>query len=330
MTNMRNVFHATRPLLLFPALLMAVLLIVSACGTRGDPLTIGVVNISPGLDETLDGFKQSITEAGFVEGENVTYLYEGASGGIQGLGPAIAALRAADIDLIFSITTPAALAAKRSFEGTDVPGVFAPVLDPVKSGLVESLRQPGGNMTGVKAAISLAKGLEWHIRVAPNATRIFVPYNTADAASVLALAELVDAAPSLGVELMPLNVQTADELFAALDAIPEDATGIYLLPSGFLTTHVTRFVAAALEYRLPLSGSIQKLPLGGLLSYSIDSREMGTQAGKLAAKILNGADPADLPVEQARIVVTINLKTAQAIGLTISDIALQQADVLIR
>ncbi|MCH7552829.1 MAG: ABC transporter substrate-binding protein [Chloroflexi bacterium] len=330
MTNIRNVFHATRPLFLFPALLLAVLIIVSACGTTSEPLTIGVVNISTGLDVTLDGFKESIAEAGFVEGENVTYIYEGASGGIQGLGPAIAALRAAGVDLIFSITTPASIAVKRSIDGTDVPGVFAPVLDPVKSGLVESLRQPGGNMTGVKAAISLAKGLEWHIRVAPNATRIFVPYNTADEASVLAFAALEEAALSLGVELMPIDVQTADELVAALDAIPESATGIYVLPIGILTTHETKIAAAALERRLPLSGSNSQLPLGGLMSYSIDIRDLGVQAGRLAAKILNGADPADLPVEQARIVVTINLKTAQAIGLTISDIVLQQADVLIR
>ena len=153
MTNIRNVFHATRQFLLFPALLLVVLLIVNACGSTSEPLTIGVVNISPGLDVTLEGFKEGLAEAGFVEGEKVTYVYEGASGGIQGLGSAIAAVRAADVDLIFSITTPASVAVKRSIDGTDVPGVFAPVLDPVKSGLVESLGQPGGPI-----------GLAWLVR----------------------------------------------------------------------------------------------------------------------------------------------------------------------
>ncbi|MBN1584041.1 MAG: sugar ABC transporter substrate-binding protein, partial [Anaerolineae bacterium] len=123
-------------------------LLLAACGSRPKTYTIGVINIVPALDATLEGFKEGMIELGYIEGENITYIYEGATVEMDKIDAVAQSLVAAEVDLILSLTTPASRAAQRATTGTDIPVVFVPVTDPVGAGLVASLRQPGGNMTG--------------------------------------------------------------------------------------------------------------------------------------------------------------------------------------
>ena len=124
-------------------------LLLAACGTpQPQTFTVGVVNLTPTLNPTFDGFMAGMAELGYVEGENVTYIYEGPVGAIDALEPAVQKLMEAEPDLVLSISTPATLRAKAALEGTDIPLVFSPVNDPVGSGVVDSLRNPGGNLTG--------------------------------------------------------------------------------------------------------------------------------------------------------------------------------------
>jgi putative ABC transport system substrate-binding protein len=293
-------------------------------------VTIGVVNYSPALDGVFEGFKQGMAEGGYVEGENVTYIYEGAVGTIDALDHAIETLLAEDVDLILSITTPATQKAKQATQGTDQPVVFAPVTDPVASGIVDSLTDPGGNLTGVQNRGSIAKGLEWLKAVAPGTTLLFVPHNPDDNSSVQGLTELTEAAAKAGLDLDVVEVRTEDEFNAAIAAIPEDADAIFMLPSGFFSARTAEFVEAGIAYELPVSSVAPQCERGVLMSYGHEYVPIGNQVARLAGQILDGTAPANLPVETPDFYLCINLQTAQAIGLDIPADVLAQADKIIR
>ena len=330
---MTYIYAAVRRCYPAMAVLISLTLAVTlgACGGTGDKaenVTIGVVNITPTIDALYEGFKAGMAELGYVEGENVTYLYEGATGNLEGLQPAVQRLLEADVDLIFAITTPAALTAKQMAEGTDTPVLFAAVAFPVESGLVESLINPRVNLTGINSGGFVPKQMEWLLAIAPDTKRLFVPYNPEDSAAVLAELEAI-AAPR-GIELITVEVTTADDLFSALDAVPEDVDAIFVLASGFLTAHLSKFVESAIEHKLPLTSVGEGAKAGALMSYGHNYVPVGKQASRLAVKILQGTAPADLPVEAAEFFLSVNLVTADSISLDVSDDVLEQADVIVR
>ena len=192
--------------------LVALCLPLTACIRPSAPktYTIGVINVVPDLDDTLGGFKDGMTELGYIEGENITYLYEGATSDLDKLDSVAQGLVEADVDLILSITTPATQAAQRATVGTDTPVVFVPVTDPVGAGLVDSLRYPGGNITGVTFGAQEGRRLEWLMQVVPAIDQIYVPYNPRDRSAVLALETVSEAAAILDVELITREVSTPE------------------------------------------------------------------------------------------------------------------------
>jgi putative ABC transport system substrate-binding protein len=314
------------PILFIPFIITGLLL--AACGKDQKTYTVGVVSLPPGLDPIIEGFKEGMTELGYVEGENITYIYEGATDSIDKLDSVAQALVAADVDLILSVTTPATKAAQKATVGTDIPVVFVPVTDPVGASIVDSLRNPGGNITGVTFGVQEARRLEWLIQVAPTIEEIYVPYNPEDRSAVLALETVKEVAPKLGVELLTREVRNLEEITAAIENIPEEADAIFLLPDSLLGGRATEFV----ELQLPTSAANpEDLKMHGVLtSYGIEQISCGKQAARLADQILRGVKPADLPVETAEFYLAINLKTAKAIGLDISDEILFQADIIVR
>ena len=160
-------------------------LLLVACGENQKTYTIGVVNPTSGLDDTVEGFKKGMAELGYIEGKNLTYIYEGAVNSIETLDPVAQRLVEANVDLILSITTPATQAAQRATADTDIPVVFVPVTDPVGAGLVESLRQPGGNMTGITFGLQEGRRLEWLLQIVPTIKQIYIPHNPDDRSAVL-------------------------------------------------------------------------------------------------------------------------------------------------
>ncbi len=307
-------------------------LFLTACGpTQPKTFTIGVVNLSPAVNAVFDGFKAGMAELDYVEGKNVTYIYEGATGSIDGLEAAIQNLIAADVDLILAITTPAAQKTKQAVEGTDIPVVFGPVNDPVQSGIVSSLTKPGGNLTGIRVGGFIPKELEWLLVTAPGTTRIFVLHNPDDASSVQGLEVLNEAATRLGVEIVVHEVRTSEEIIAAVAVIPDEVEAIFFLPDNLVLAHIDGFAEVALERNLPLASvSFSQAEAGALLAYGPEFFPVGEQTARLADQILKGTKPGDLPVETAEFFLTINLQTATAIGLDVSDEILRQADNVIR
>ena len=303
-------------------------LLLMNCNGGPKTYTIGVVNLAPGLDAVMEGFKEGMAELGYTEGENVTYIYEGATNSIDTLNAVAQDLVQANVDLILSITTPATLAAQRATANTDIPVVFVPVTDPVGAGLVDSLRNPGGNITGITFGAQEARRLEWLIQVVPTIEEIYIPYNPEDRSAALALETVSEAAAALGVELIMHEARNDEEITTAVENTPGEADAIFLLPDSLLGGRATEFVAL----ELPTSGANPgDLNVHGVLtSYGIEQSSSGKQAARLADQILQGARPADLPVEMADFYLAINLKTAKAIGLDVPYEILQQADIIVR
>jgi putative ABC transport system substrate-binding protein len=171
---------------LVPLLLAALLL--SACGSKekdkgsneSKTFTIGVLIQAPSLSGTFDGFKAGMTELGYTEGKNVTYVFDGTTGTIDALKPEAEKLKSLNPDLLLAVGTPPTQTAKEVFTGTAVPILFAPVYNPVDLGLVESFQNPGGNLTGIQSTDTVAKSLEWLLKIVPEVKRIYVPYPSQD------------------------------------------------------------------------------------------------------------------------------------------------------
>ena len=318
------------------SILIGILLIVivsAACDNeKSRTHSVGVINVTPTLDHTLEGFKTGMTELGYMEGKNIRYLYDGATTDMSNLSATAQALLTAKVDLILSITTPATLAAKQVAAGTGLPVVFAVVTDPVGAAIVNSIQQPGVNVTGVAFGIAEARRLEWLVRIAPEIRQIYVPFNPKDKSPVLALKMVRNAATKLGVELITREVHDSETLNDAVLNIPEEADAVFHLPDSLIGTRLPDLVASATKCNLPTSAAniIDVKSHHMLTSFGFDQHLCGKQAARLADRIFNGTGPADLPVEMAEFYLAINLKAAKTIGLTIPDVVLRHADIIVR
>jgi putative ABC transport system substrate-binding protein len=294
--------------------------------------TVGVINILPDLDQTLVGFKEGMTELGYIEGKHIRYVYDGPTTDMSNLPAAAQSLVAAKVDLILTMTTRATIAAKQATDGSGLPVVFAIVTDPLGAGIVESIRHPGGNITGVAFGMQEARRLEWLVRIAPEIRQIYVPYNPNDKSPVLALKMARNAAETLGVKLITREVYDQETLDDAVLNIPAEADAVFFLPDILISTRFPDMAASATNRNLPTSSvNINDVKNYHVLtSFGKDPYLAGKQAARLADQIFTGVRPADLPVEMAEVYLAINLKTAKTIGLTIPDEILRQADIIAR
>ena len=227
--------------------------------------------------------------------------------------------------------TLATLTAKQSLAGTDIPIIFGPVTDPVASGIVANIFNPGGNITGIQTGNPTPKRLEWLLKIDPEIKRLYTFNNPDDNSSVQALAALKQTAPTFGVELVIRDTSTPEEITVALNEIPEDIDALFLPASAFFERNNDQFVKFANEHNLPLAApATANVRDGALTSFGHDNVPLGRQASHLADQILRGVNPADLPIETADLFVSINLKTAETIGLSIPDEIIRQANIVVR
>jgi putative ABC transport system substrate-binding protein len=304
------------------------LLLRARSAEQNRTFTIGVINYATPLEKSFEGFKAGLAELGYIEDENVTYIYNGLMPDPETGEREAESFVAQDVDLIFTMGTQATSQAKQAVEGTDIAVIFAPVINPVEEGIVESVRQPGGNVTGIQSGSTLSKALEWLLKLVPAATKVYVPYHAEDAVSVTSIAALREAAASLGVELVLDDVTTPEEVLAAVEALPEDAV-IFWVAAPSMGGDELFDVAA--ERGIAVGSNLSsRIESGALVVYATDYFSMGKQAARLADQALRGVAPADLPVETSEYFLTINLKAAEAIDLDISDEVLRQADTVVR
>ena len=319
--------------------IVLVLLLVaalSACGDSDDDkddkmVTIGVVNQVQPLEVIIDSFKAGMVEQGYVEDETISYIYNGPIGDAEGLEAEVQALIDAKVDLILGVGTPATQAAHKVTAGTDMPVVFVPVTDPIAAGVVESLSEPGGNLTGIMTGQSGAKELEWLKTLVPEVERVFVPYNPNDAGPSATVAQMQETAPALGVEIVVGETTDRETMMAALEAMPEDIDAIVVIPDGVVSEFFAEIIALSLDRNIPVAGTNEEqLEAGALFTLGGSLADIGQQAARLSQQVLNGIPVGDLPVETADYKLVINLPAAETLGLTIPDSTLRLADDIVR
>jgi putative ABC transport system substrate-binding protein len=295
------------------------------------PVRIGVLNEAWSAGHpTVEGFKAGLRDLGLVEGRDVAFDIRFTEGKPEAMPAAAEGLLKAGVDLILTSQEAATQAAKNAT--TSVPIVFTSVGDPVAAGIVANLAQPGANVTGVSSLHTelVAKRLQVLKTLAPGIRRVWLIYYGADLSTTPMIGHALDAAPRLKLELVPRGGLDAEELKRVLGQLRRgDAV---LAPDGSSLDIPLAVLEQSLALRIPaIFATALWVGYGGLVSYGPDSYTEGVQAAALAAKILKGVRPQDLPVEGAdRIDLAVNLKTSELLGLTVPRKILLRADAFRR
>jgi putative tryptophan/tyrosine transport system substrate-binding protein len=286
---------------------------------------------SSGLASLREVFPKALRELGYVEGKNIAIEYRYADNKLDRLPTLADELVRLKVDVLITNATSAALAAKNATR--TIPTVFLGVSDPVAAGLVDSLARPGGNITGFTniAAVLAGKRLELLKETVPKLSRVAVMWNPQDPGSALNWKESQLPGRELGLQLHSVEVSSVDEYESAFKGAVKARSGA-LAVSPLASSNLNRIADLAVKNRLPAMYVLRDIvDRGGLMSYGPNQTETFRRAAVFVDKILKGAKPADLPVEQpTKFEFVINLKAAKQIGLTIPPNLLARADKVIK
>jgi putative ABC transport system substrate-binding protein len=298
------------------------------------PALIGILQAGSAASNSsnLDAFRAAMRQLGYIEGRNIRFEYRFADGVIDRLPGLAAELVALNPGVILSGPLPANLAVQKAT--STIPIVMGTGADPVGFGLVKSLAHPGGNITGVAnfAEALASKQLDLMRELLPRLTRVAVLINITNPLHVPQWHEIQAAAIKAAISLVPFEIQTAEQLEPAFAAFARERVDALLVPPDTtFATHRRRIAELAASVRLPaVYFTREHAQDGGLMSYGPDVGEGYRRAANYVDKILKGAKPGDLPVEQpTKIELVINLKTAKALGLEIPPQLLARADEVI-
>jgi ABC-type uncharacterized transport system substrate-binding protein len=277
-------------------------------------------------------FLRGLAELGWVDGKNIMIAYRYADGRNDRLPALVADLLRLKVDVIVTAVTNDTLAAKNAT--SEIPIVMAAAGDPVATGIVQSLARPGGNVTGLSQMNPELNGkrLELLRAIAPNISSVAVLVNPEDPISVLGWNEVQLSAQKLGINARYWEARDASELNKVLgDAANAGANALAIMPNPIFVVALKRIADFALEKRLPSIFHLGEFPaVGGLVSYGVDRNDLFRRAATYVDKILKGAQPADLPIEQpTKFELVINVKTAKTLGLAVPPALLATADRVI-
>jgi ABC-type uncharacterized transport system substrate-binding protein len=318
-------------------LLLTVLLFTVSIAEAQQPTKVPriafLLGTSPGPDPRVEGFRQGLRELGYVEGKNIAIEWRYAEG-IEDLVPKLAAeLVQLNVEIIVTDGTNVTRAARNATK--TIPIVMASDADPVGNGFVASLARPGGNVTGLVNLIAGLSGkrLELLKEAIPGISRIGIVWNPENPSSVSGFKETQEAAQALAMQLQSLEVRGVDDFVGAFQAASKGrARALTVVSDSLMFSNRRRLLDLAAKHRLPTMHT-QSLwvEAGALLSYGTHFPDLWRRATVYVDKILKGAKPADLPVEQPmKFEFVINLKTAKQIGVTIPQSVLYRADKVIR
>jgi putative tryptophan/tyrosine transport system substrate-binding protein len=299
----------------------------------GKLLTIGYLgSATPATQgQWVAAFVQRLRELGWIEGRTIALEYRWAEGRTERGAEILAELVRRKVDVIVTSATPLVAAAKQAT--SVIPIVFAAAGDPVGTGLVASLARPGGNVTGlsVQTPDLAGKRLELLREVIPGLRRVAMLINVGNAASVLELGEVQSTAHTLGFEVIALEIRRGEDIVPAFEALNGSAEALYVVIDPLVGTHRIRINTLAQAARLPTMHTFREgVEAGGLMSYGANFPDMFRRAADYVDKILRGAKPGDIPVEQpTKFDLIINITTAKALGLQIPPMLLARADEVI-
>jgi len=284
-------------------------------------------------DRLINAVRQGLKEGGYIEGRNIAIKYRSADGRFDRL-PALAADLVADpVAVIIALFSPTAAMAAKAASGT-IPIVFAIGADPVDLGLVSSLNRPGGNITGVTFFINTlgAKRLELLHELVPGASLIGFLVNPRNPTTQSQTTDVQTAARKLGIDLLILNASSERDVDAAFAAfIEQRVNGVMVGVDAVFVSRSDQLVGLAARHAMPAMYYVREFAdAGGLISYGASITDAYRMAGSYAGRILKGAKPADLPIQQTvKFELAINLKTANALGITVPQTLMVAADEVI-
>jgi putative ABC transport system substrate-binding protein len=297
---------------------------------------IGLLRVSSADDargkEHLAGLRDGLGRLGWVEGSTIHCDYRYAGGNVDQFAVLAKELIALHPEVIFAQSTPVTAAFQR--ETRTIPIVFVEVSDPIGSGFIASLAQPGGNLTGIiqyEPGIA-GKWLAMLKEIAPNLTRVALLANPKGTAYEYFLRNATAAASSLGIEIISNPVDNVADIEQSISSLArQDNGGLFCPPETFITAHRDLVIALAAKYRLPAVYPWRYFVTdGGLMSYGIDLVDVYRQSASYIDQILRGANPADLPVQSpTKYETALNLKTAKALGFSVPASLLVRSDEVI-
>ena len=293
-----------------------------------------VAVLTPGgpFDPVLEGLRGGLARLNYVDGKNMTLVVENTKGSLRGLPERAVSVIQSRPDVLVTVSTNLAGLAKKTT--STVPVVFTIVGDPLRSGFIASYASSRNNLTGVASYVGPLSGkrLEVLKDVAPGIKRVLAVGGANDSIAEISFSFLEAAAGKLGIQIIRREVTTREELERVVDDTPKGTVdAIYFVPSQLTASNVDLLINQAKSHRLPLvvteKGQVVR---GALVSYGADFRQTGEQAAKLVVKILEGAKPADIPIEiPERFFICLNLGTARTIGLKIPHAVLERAECAI-
>lgn len=291
---------------------------------------IGVLYIGTADEDSFKtNLREGLREIGYTEGQNVAFEFRSAEGKLDRLPKLAAELVQLEVDVIVTLYVPPSLAAKQATR--DIP-IVAIVGDPVETGIVPSLARPGGNITGVSLMASAlgGKSVELFRDMLPSARRVgLLGHATNPVFAKAMLNEVLLAGGPTGLEIQPVvMINGPDELESAFTTIVKERADALVVQGSLAIKQVTD---TAIKYRVPASSTTRAFAdIGGLMSFGADGPAAFRHGAKFVQRILQGKQPKDIPIEQpTKFELAINLKTAKAIGLTISETFLRRVDVLL-
>jgi putative ABC transport system substrate-binding protein len=290
---------------------------------------VGVILQGGAWYEVVDGLRESLVQSGLVEGRQFVLDIRDTRGDLQAVEQAARSLEQQRVNLIFTASTSVSVAARRATDNT--PIVFVAGTNPVVVKLVDSIRAPGGRLTGVhlQATDMTGKRLELLREIVPTLRRVVTFYNPQNPSAIESVKQGRQAARHLRIEFMERHVASVEELQKTSQSFKSDEADAYIAVSdAMVDSRIHSIIDMGIAKRLPtMLYEPSAVAKGGLVSYSADFKEAGRMSARYVRRILAGANPAELPVEQVdRIGFVINLKTAKQIGLAISESILIRAD----
>lgn len=321
---------------LLSTMVLGLLLVITGCssqtpqdndaGATGESsqeqIKIGIAQIveHPSLDEARRGFLDALNANGYIEGENLVVDYQNAQNDMNTLNTIANNLKSENPDLILAIATPTAQAIANATQGTDIPVLFTAVTDPVSAGLVQSMEEPGTNLTGTTDMAPVADQIALIKEINPDVKSVGVLYNTSEINSAVQLEIAKEAAEKLGLEIVEVGVTSTNEVDLAVKSLIGKVQAIYVPTDNTVVAALEAVINVAEENKIPvISSEKDSVKRGAVATLGLDYYKLGYQTGEMAIKILKGeATPDKMPVEsQAEQEVILNMKAAEAMGVTL-------------
>lgn len=291
----------------------------------GKAYTIGISQIvtHPALDSAVEGFKEGLAEAGVT---NVTFDEQNAEGDMATASSIAQKFASDDLDLILGVATPTSQAVVKAV--TDTPIVFTAVTDPVGAGLVSNAEAPDANVTGVSDLLPMGPTIDLIKQVVPEIKTLGVMYNAGESNSVFLVDEQKKAAEAAGITVVEATAANSSEVKAAADSLVGRVDAISVLTDNTVVSALESVVKVAQENKIPLfAGDTDSVKRGAVAAYAFDYKDLGVQAGHMAADILAGKAISEIPVQYAeKLQLSVNEAAAEATGITLPDELVAKAE----